>query len=147
MFITDQHRQQIREYFKGMNLYIKNLETVKDTRLDEFLNNEILQAAAERSLHIALECATDAGNLIIDALIMRDPSSYEDIIQTLAEENVFPADFSVSFQDAVRYRRVLAHDYLERNPQRLYEVIQAHLHEFAAFEAYISAYVMLGTGV
>ncbi len=144
MFITDQHRAKIKDYFADMNRYIQVLEEINKTTREDFLATPILQAAAERALHIALECATDAGNLLIDALVMRDPSSYEDIIQVLAEEEVFPAAFSASFMEAVRYRRVLAHDYAKRDPAQLYDMLQGHAHEFARFQDYVANYVKLG---
>lgn len=144
MFITDQHRAKIKDYFSDMNHYIHVLEEVKKTTQEDFLAAPILQAAAERALHIALESATDVGNLLIDALVMRDPSSYEDIIQVLAEEEVFPAAFSASFLEAVRYRRVLAHDYAMRDSAQLYDLLQKHTHEFARFQEYVAHYVKLG---
>ncbi|MFC4766144.1 type VII toxin-antitoxin system HepT family RNase toxin [Effusibacillus consociatus] len=145
MFITDQHRQQIRQYFTEMNRCVEILEKVADTSREDFCADGILQAAGERAFHIALECVTDVGNLIIDALIMRDPSSYEDIVQVLAEENMFPKEFAQSFMEAVKFRRVLAHDYLERDIDRLFFMIQTHKLEFAAFRNYVADYVQLGS--
>lgn len=147
MFITDQNRQQIRQYFVEMNRYLDILEKVAGTTPEEFHENGILQAAGERALQIALECVTDVGNLIIDALVMRDPSSYEDIVQVLAEENVFPQEFTDSFMEAVKFRRILAHDYLERSTERLFETIQQHKHQFREFQQYVSDYLKLGNTV
>lgn len=145
MFVTDSHRQQIREYFAEMNRYLDILEKVAAAPRDEFRANGILQAAGERALHIALECVTDVGNLIIDALVMRDPSSYEDIVQVLAEENVFPPGFAESFMEAVKFRRILAHDYLERDTERLFAMITGHVREFSEFQKYVADYVKLGS--
>jgi uncharacterized protein YutE (UPF0331/DUF86 family) len=144
LFITDQHRQQIQVYFAVMNQYTCILQKLAVASRESFLNDEIMQSAGERALHIALECATDTGNLIIDALIMRDASSYEDIIQVLAEEDVFPSEFSHSFMELVRYRRILVHDYLQRDPAKLYTMITTHTQQFSAFQAYIADYVKLG---
>ncbi|GAX89897.1 hypothetical protein EFBL_1522 [Effusibacillus lacus] len=145
MFITDQHRGKIREYFAVMNHYMEILEKVTDVSSNLFKGDQVLQAAGERAFHIVLECVTDVGNLIIDALIMRDPSSYEDIVQVLAEENVFPKEFTNSFIEAVKFRRVLAHDYLERDVETLYEMIKAHKEEFPEFQRYVADYVKLGS--
>jgi uncharacterized protein YutE (UPF0331/DUF86 family) len=143
MFITDQHREQIRRYFSEMDRYLEVLQKLASCTDEEFAADPVLQAAGERALHISLECVTDVGNLIIDALIMRDPSSYEDIVQVLAEENVFPAEFTASFMEVVKYRRVLAHDYLERDLQQLIQMIRGHHGEFSAFQRYVAEYVNL----
>lgn len=103
-----------------------------------------MQAAGERALHVALESVTDTGNLIIDALIMRDPSSYEDIIQVLAEEDVFPKEFADTFLEVVRYRKTLVHDYVQRDAEKLFMMIKNHTDQFPVFQKYIADYVKLG---
>ncbi|BCJ86422.1 type VII toxin-antitoxin system HepT family RNase toxin [Effusibacillus dendaii] len=143
MFITDQHRKQIRQFFAEMDRHIDVLEKLTALPRQQFMSDVILQSAAERSLHLALECATDVGNLIIDALIMRDPSSYEDIIQVLADEKLFPSEFADFFMQVVKFRRVLAHDYLERDVAQLYQMVVDHAGDFRRFQEYVSEYVEL----
>jgi uncharacterized protein YutE (UPF0331/DUF86 family) len=111
MFLTAAHREEIKRIFEVMERYAGNLKRLKNEERERFLADPVLQLAAERALHIAMECVTDVGNLLIDTLIMRDPSSYEDIVQILAEEDVIAKDFAAHFLDAVRFRRILVHEY------------------------------------
>ncbi|MGZ6507132.1 MAG: HepT-like ribonuclease domain-containing protein, partial [Tumebacillaceae bacterium] len=71
MFITDQHRTQIRGYLSEMEKQFDVLTALKPHSLEDFQTQPILRAAGERALHLVLECLTDIGNIIIDALIMR----------------------------------------------------------------------------
>lgn len=48
----------------------------------------IEQAALERIAHTVIESMLDVGNTMIDGFIMRDPGSYEDIIDILEDEQV-----------------------------------------------------------
>jgi len=49
--------------------------------------------ALERIAHVIIEAILDVGNAMIDGFIMRDPGSYNDIIDILADEQVIaPAD-------------------------------------------------------
>ncbi|WJH34610.1 DUF86 domain-containing protein [Paenibacillus aurantius] len=72
--------------------------------------------AQERVLHLAIETVTDVGSLLIDAFMMRDASSYEDIIEILTGEKVFGEEEGRFFQQLVKLRRPLVQDYarLER---------------------------------
>ena len=77
---------------------------------------EILLRGGERLVHVAIECLADIGNVLIDALLMRDPASYVDIIDVLRDEEVVSRDTAAaasgenSRQDGswMPLRRVLA---------------------------------------
>jgi len=77
--------------------------------------------AQERALHLAIETVTDVGSYLIDGFIMRDASSYEDIIEINAEEQVFPRELTPVLIELVRLRKPLVQEYyawpsLERHP-------------------------------
>jgi uncharacterized protein YutE (UPF0331/DUF86 family) len=71
----------------------------------------LLQLAQERTLHLAIETVTDVGSLLIDAFMMRDASSYEDIIEVLADEHVFEESAASVFRQLVQLRKSLAQEY------------------------------------
>lgn len=75
-------------------------------------NNQIVgQFAQERTLHLAIETVTDVGSLMIDGFIMRDASSYEDIIEILEGEQVFDKEVAAGLLRLVQLRRPLAQDF------------------------------------
>lgn len=143
MFITDSHRQQIRTYLNAMEQQFDVLQRLKPHSLEDFEQNPVLQAAGERSLHIALECLTDIGNIIIDALIMRDPASYEDIFDILTEEGVFTQAFHDHFIETVRFRKGLAHEYLTLQTATVYQQVQKHADDYETLRDSIARYVKL----
>ena len=51
-------------------------------------NTEIEKKALERIVHLLIENVLDVGNAMIDGFIMRDPGSYDDIIDILVDEKV-----------------------------------------------------------
>ncbi|MFC4306003.1 DUF86 domain-containing protein [Cohnella boryungensis] len=67
--------------------------------------------AQERALHLAAEIATDVGHALIDGFIMRDASSYEDIIDIIAEEGVISEPVAVSLRTLVLLRKTLVQEY------------------------------------
>jgi uncharacterized protein YutE (UPF0331/DUF86 family) len=68
--------------------------------------------AQERALHLAIEVVTDVGSLLIDGFLMRDVSSYEDIINVLIVEKVFSADLEIPLIQLVKLRKPLVQDYM-----------------------------------
>jgi uncharacterized protein YutE (UPF0331/DUF86 family) len=68
--------------------------------------------AQERTLHLAIEVITDVGSLLIDGFLMRDASSYEDIISVLIVEKVFSADLEKPLIQLVKLRKPLVQDYM-----------------------------------
>ncbi len=67
--------------------------------------------AAERAIHLAAECITDVGNYLIDGFVMRDASSYEDIVDILHGESVFEEELYPFLMSIVRMRKPLVQDY------------------------------------
>ncbi|MBO9597066.1 MAG: DUF86 domain-containing protein [Cohnella sp.] len=67
----------------------------------------------ERALHLAAEIVTDVGNALIDGFIMRDASSYEDIVDIIAMENVIDGNIAASMRELVLLRKLLVQDYVE----------------------------------
>ncbi|WEK53189.1 MAG: DUF86 domain-containing protein [Candidatus Cohnella colombiensis] len=67
--------------------------------------------AQERALHLAIEIVTDVGNLLIDGFIMRDASSYEDIVEIIAMEGVVSEQLAEPLKRLVTMRKALVQEY------------------------------------
>lgn len=79
--------------------------------------------AQERALHLAIETVTDVGSYLIDGFIMRDASSYEDIIEIIAAEQVFPQELTPVLLELVRLRRPLVQEYYEWTSLELHPML------------------------
>lgn len=80
--------------------------------------------AQERCLHLAIEIVTDVGSCLIDGFIMRDASSYEDIIDITGAEGVFSAQLRDNLIELVKLRKPLVQEY--------YSWPRAELHQLSA---------------
>jgi uncharacterized protein YutE (UPF0331/DUF86 family) len=83
------------ELFEGKNEWTSSLE----------------QAALERLTQMMIESILDVGNAMIDGFIMRDPGSYEDIIDILEDEKVISNEMAQDLKVMVQYRKTLVQDY------------------------------------
>lgn len=90
---------------------VPDLATALTTVGDSWTSTLIQGLAQERALHLAAEVATDVGHTLIDGFIMRDASSYEDIIDIIAEEGVITEQVAVVIRKVVLLRKSLVQEY------------------------------------
>ena len=82
------------------------------TAMAESWKGSVLEGLAqERALHLAIEIVTDVGSALIDGFLMRDASSYEDIIDIIAGEEVIPSDLAEPLRQLVSLRKPLVQEY------------------------------------
>ena len=90
-------------YFVDRNKIITTLNYLDEIlnlleESNDWLNNEVSKLALQRIGHNTIEALMDVGNLIIDGFIMRDPGSYDDIIDIFIDEKVIPAEMETPFK-------------------------------------------------
>ncbi|SFU39112.1 DUF86 domain-containing protein [Alicyclobacillus macrosporangiidus] len=133
MFITDSLRTQVDRYLQAIEMrsrWLAGLTTSSGS------DDPGRVWAAERALHVAVECVTDAANLVIDALVMRDPGGYVDIVRVLMEEGVVSRDWFQRFEPMLRLRERLVHGYVDLQPD---EVMEAAVQFGPLFNEYVAA--------
>lgn len=101
----------------------------------------IEKAALERITHLMIESVLDVGNAMIDGFIMRDPGSYEDIIEILIDEKVITEDTGKSLKTLVQYRKVLVQLYTEIDHNDLEYQFSSLLKELALFPKNVRDYL------
>ena len=80
MYFVD--REKIEQILVFMNEQMNNFTHQREW------NTTIEKLGLERVAHTLIESILDVGNSMIDGFIMRDPGSYEDIIDILLDEKV-----------------------------------------------------------
>ncbi|WP_158737814.1 DUF86 domain-containing protein [Alteribacillus sp. YIM 98480] len=69
------------------------------------------QLALERIAQGWVEGMIDVGNQMIDGFIMRDPGSYEDILDILEDEQVIPSEETKGLKEVLTLRKDLVQHY------------------------------------
>ncbi|MGG6314455.1 DUF86 domain-containing protein [Paenibacillus macerans] len=104
------NREQIE---RRLDLLPELLQVLRETAKEEPSLME--RYAEERALHLAVEIVTDVGSYLIDGFIMRDASSYEDIIDILYDEKVIDSGLHAVLTELVRLRKPLVQEYFAWN--------------------------------
>lgn len=97
-------------------------------------NTTIELKALERISHSLIDSILDVGNAMIDGFIMRDPGSYEDIIDILEDEKVLSKDHANGIKSIILLRKGIVQDYLSIDHETLHHKLMEsidHLKNFA----------------
>ncbi|WLW68834.1 DUF86 domain-containing protein [Bacillus safensis] len=97
--------------------------------------------ALERIVHLLVECILDTGNDMIDGFIMRDPGSYDDIMDILVDEKVVPEGEGSQLKKLVSSRKTLVQQYQEVNHHDLLQVISEVEQALEVFPSRIRIYL------
>lgn len=101
-----------------------------------------MQLALERVAHVMMDCVLDVSNGIIDGFIMRDPGSYEDIIDILLDEKVISNEMEEQFKQVLPLRKMIVQEYLTIDHEQVYNVLHSNLQAFVEFPQAVRQYLM-----
>jgi uncharacterized protein YutE (UPF0331/DUF86 family) len=108
---------------------------------EQWDGTNIQQLAQERALHLAIEIVTDVGSCLIDGFLMRDASSYEDIVEITAGEGVYPKEMTPVLLELVRLRRPLVQHYYEWVSDQLHPITPQLPELLGQFKQAVEQYV------
>lgn len=117
----------------------KNISLFQETKQ---WDSAYMQLALERVAHIMMDCVLDVSNGIIDGFIMRDPGSYEDIIDILLDEKVISKEMEQQFKQVLPLRKIIVQEYLTINHEQIYHVLHSNLQAFVAFPQAVRQYLI-----
>ncbi|MFJ3389641.1 MULTISPECIES: DUF86 domain-containing protein [unclassified Lysinibacillus] len=133
-------------YFVDRNKITKNLQYL-DRLLaileseDSWLENDMKKLAIERIGHNVMESMMDVGNLMIDGFIMRDPGSYEDIIDILIDEKVVSTEMEAPLKVVVGLRKMLVREFTNVDVQEVVNVLTTTLPALKQFSPAVNSYL------
>ncbi|AWB44121.1 DUF86 domain-containing protein [Paenibacillus sp. CAA11] len=104
------NQEQIERRLNVLPMIAEALQRTEGGQVDS-----LERFARERALHLALEVVTDVGSYLIDGFIMRDASSYEDIVEIIHGERVIDEELFTVLIQLVRLRKPLVQDYYEEH--------------------------------
>jgi uncharacterized protein YutE (UPF0331/DUF86 family) len=97
--------------------------------------------ALERIGHVVIESILDVGNSMIDGFIMRDPGSYEDIIDILLDEKVITEEMNTNLKTVINLRKLLVQEYILIEGKVVEETLQGQLGILKLFPEKVRTYL------
>ena len=121
--------------------YVRHLRQLQQASLDEYLEDENLQAVVERRLQLAIQVCMDIANYLIAQLGLTSPDDLENIFVILGRETIIPSELAGRMVGMVRFRNILVHDYLDINSLMVYHSLADELNDFDEFAQQIIKYI------
>ncbi|MGI2329289.1 DUF86 domain-containing protein [Planococcus sp. YIM B11945] len=100
------------------------------------------QLALERLAHNVVESIIDVGNTMIDGFIMRDPGSYDDIIDILTDEKVITPEMDGPLKQVISLRKMLVREFMKADHEKLQAVLNESLNELNQFGPKVEHYLV-----
>ncbi|MFD1032409.1 DUF86 domain-containing protein [Metaplanococcus flavidus] len=134
MYFID--RSKITETVNYMNSLVELYET------KEGWNSLEDQLALERLAHNIIESIIDVGNSMIDGFIMRDPGSYDDIIDILTDEKVISPEMDAPLKQVIGLRKPLVRDFMRMDHKNIVSVMDSTIDELKSFGPKVEHYLI-----
>ncbi|KYG33545.1 DUF86 domain-containing protein [Alkalihalobacillus trypoxylicola] len=135
MYFVD--REQIEKklrFMETLHTVIPQLEVNDDAKRTDLL-------ALERTVSLYIECVIDVGNSMIDGFIMRDPGSYEDIIDILEDEKVIDSVYAQQLKKLIQLRKKLVQEYDNIDHANMLKDLKEAQHALSQFVLFIRTYL------
>lgn len=100
------------------------------------------QLALERIGANIIESIIDVGNSMIDGFIMRDPGSYDDIIDILVDENVITKEMDEPLKQVIALRKMLVRQFMKVDQQAIKLALDNNLNSLKAFGPKVEHYLV-----
>jgi len=111
----------IAQRLERLKVYVKQLRIIQKNGKKKVCKNPVSYAAMERYLQLASECVLAVGNHVIAGLNLRKPSTYEHIMQILADEKLIAKKVLLASKTIPSLRSLLVHDYDAVNKEKMFD--------------------------
>lgn len=139
MFRTD--LDKVEERIKGYEALIRYL-------LEEYPKEALTapqrmkELALERGFELLFHSFTDIAALLIDRFILRDPGSYEDMVDILVDEEILPPPSSSVWKEMISiYRRLTREYYRNEGATSLLSLLEQERDEFLLFPDRVRSFI------
>lgn len=134
MYFVDQ--KQINRTLSYMEQLLELFENGTDWQ-----DGKINKFALERVAHGLIEGIIDVGNSMIDGFIMRDPGSYEDIIDILEDEKVIKSEQADPMKKLISLRPMIVRQFVAVDTEQTETVIRETAGELKQFPQQVRDYL------
>ncbi|MCJ7840319.1 DUF86 domain-containing protein [Lederbergia sp. NSJ-179] len=134
MYFVDREKIEERLTFMEAQLTILKSRQQWETAIEK--------AALERVAHTIIEAILDTGNAMIDGFIMRDPGSYEDIVDILLDEKVIHSSLANILKEVITCRKMLVQQYEAVDHSLLMEKVVKQLDYLEEFPVSVRKYLV-----
>lgn len=136
--------RRVTEHLQRLVQYLNELHDISKTPKGQFSKNNLLIAATERYLQLAIESCINIGNRIISIeqfnKAIKAPESYSDIFIQLERIGLINKLLSENLIKMTKFRNRLVHVYWDVDPSALHAYLNSNLKDFHLFIRQVNDY-------
>lgn len=134
-------------YFVDRKKITSNLQHIEELIVvfeeeTNWTDSKVKQLALQRIGHNLMEAMMDVGNTMIDGFIMRDPGSYDDIIDILVDEKVITPEMDAPLKQVVSLRKMLVREFIAVDNDEVIRVLSENMDAIKQFPSKVQAYLL-----
>ncbi|MDM5200368.1 DUF86 domain-containing protein [Fictibacillus enclensis] len=133
MYFVD--RKKIEQNLVYLEYLLKHLDELSGG------GSSIEKLALERSAHVIIEGMMDVGNAMIDGFIMRDPGSYDDILDILEDEKVITASDAKGLKQVISLRKMLVQEFSNVDHDAIHSILADNKDPLNNFPFRVRSYI------
>lgn len=112
---------------KKLDEYLDVLEDAQRYTYREFADNPEHHGSVERFLHLAVEALTDMASHVVADEDLGSVDRARDLPDIFEEHGYVDEELAATWKDMIGFRNVLVHEYVDIDPERVYDVLQNQL--------------------
>ncbi len=133
-------------YFVDRNQIEKALVHIEELlalyKKEAVWNEDLIHSLAlTRLSHDIIEAMIDVGNTMIDGFIMRDPGSYEDIIDIMDDEKVITAEMVTPIKQVIELRQMIVREFVSVDTNAIIATLDASYESLSLFPEKVRHYL------
>ncbi|MDN4525533.1 DUF86 domain-containing protein [Fictibacillus fluitans] len=133
MYFVD--RKKIEQNLVYLEFLLKNVNELSAS------GSAVEKLALERAAHVIIEGMMDVGNAMIDGFIMRDPGSYDDILDILEDEKVITAADAKGLKQVIALRKMLVQEFSNVDHEAILSVLADNSEPLSSFPSRVREYI------
>lgn len=134
-------RGRLRRLLDRQGLETQRLRDLAGHPREELASDDVLIAAAQFRLVIAIEASIDIAHHIIASEGLEAPDSYAAAFVSLGRGGVIPADLASTLVDMAKFRNRLIQLYAETDERQVADIVHTRLGDLDRFREAIAAYL------
>lgn len=131
----------IEKKLRKIEEFMRELSTVSIESFDEFAGNIVTKRFIERNIELAIENMTDICKHLISGLDLKEPETYAECFDIIANGGVIQKEGIDVFKSMVRFRNILIHAYEGVDDSITYGIYKKRLGDFTLFINSIRSYL------
>lgn len=130
---------KLKKKLAQLEAYTRDVGSMREDPQSDYTPKSVTEAAAERRLEKAIQCAIDIASYIVAKEALGTPTQYKDVFFFLGREGVLTPDLTDRLESMVGFRNNLIHQYETVDPSLVYKAVHTDVDDLVAFAQAVAA--------